>query len=135
MKLESALKHIQHFVRRYHELCLKQRDGGYYTQNIDCEKTWEHVIPIGICVRLVIAGKLSIEDFMQMPVMYLSKEDDAKLQMAKLIKTTPSRLYPFKRYAQAGIDLSTITTRDGQQISENWTLNDHINTVKRLTTP
>lgn len=132
--LEIALKDIQHYVRRYHEYCLKQKDGGYYIQETNDNTTWEHVIPISICVNYVLNGVITIDDFMQMPVMYLSKKDDAKLRKAKLVKTTPDVYYPFKRYVQAGIDITKITTRDGKPITENFTFNDHVETVKRLTT-
>ena len=135
VKLEVALKALQDHVRRYHEYCLKQNFGGYYKQNTKDKTTWEHIIPIGVCVNRVLHGVLTVKDFMQMPVMYLSKKDDEKLRRAKLVKTTPDMYYPFKRYAQAGIDLTTITTLDGEPVDENYTFNDHVETVKRLTTP
>ena len=131
IKKEIELKILDAHPRRTHEFNIQQNNGGLYIQNTDCKKTWEHINPLRDLVDRFLNDQISVEYLLCPPIMWLSRDDDAKLRKAKLVKNTPDPFRPFKRYVLAGIDIETIKTIDGQTVGENWTINDHLKLAKK----
>lgn len=118
---------IDFTLRRYHGYCIKENIGGHYREvGIDRKKCdFEHVLPAALARDLLLHGRITVEQAMNIPTCMLSKKNHKKLNSTKLSKTTPDIAYFFKRYESLGVK---IETHRGDAIDLSaWTLQDHYN--------
>ena len=76
---------IDYYLRRYHEYCIKQRDGmaaHYHEQGADAETDFEHLIPAARIRDLLLASVISVEQALNAPTVKLSRVKHAQLKEA-----------------------------------------------------
>ena len=117
-------------LRRYHGYCIKEQIGGHYREvgikKKDCD--FEHVVPAAVARDLMIHGRISIEQAMNIPTCMLSKSKHKILNSTRLSKTTPDIEFFFQRYQTLGVK---IETHRGDAVDmKSWTLQDHYNYFK-----
>jgi hypothetical protein len=132
--LREIRNDIDYYLRRYHEYCIKQRDGmlaHYYEVGADADTDFEHLIPAARIRDLLIAGVLSIEQALNAPTVKLSRAKHAQLKDAGWASHTPDMWRPFRRYSQ--VFTAKYQTYDGTEIDPDvWTLEDHYRYFKHL---
>ena len=132
--LREIRNDIDYYLRRYHEYCIKQRDGmgaHYHEQGADEDTDFEHLIPAARIRDLLLAGSISTEQALNAPTVRLSRNKHVALKDAGWASKTPDMWAPFKRYTN--VFTATYTTYDGTDIDTNqWTLADHYNYFKHL---
>lgn len=132
--LREIRNDIDYYLRRYHEYCIKQRDGmlaHYHELNADTECDFEHLIPAARIRDLLLAGIISIEQALNAPTVRLSRSKHALLKEAGWASQTPDMWLPFVRYTN--IFTARYQTHDGVDIDPaSWTLADHFNYFKHL---
>mgnify|MGYP003337381338 FL=1 len=125
--LREVRNDIDYYLRRYHEYCIKQRDGmlaHYHEIGADSDCDFEHLIPAARIRDLLIAGVLSIEQALNAPTVWLSRTKHHMLKDAGWASHTPDMWRPFRRYTQ--VFTAKYQTYDGTEIDpETWTLEDH----------
>ena len=132
--LREIRNDIDYYLRRYHEYCIKQRDGmlaHYYEVGADEDCDFEHLIPAARIRDLLIAGVLSIEQSLNAPTVRLSRTKHHLLKEAGWASHTPDMWRPFRRYTQ--VFTAKYQTYDGTEIDpDTWTLEDHYSYFKHL---
>jgi hypothetical protein len=132
--LRELRNDIDEKLRRYHEYCIKQRDGmgaHYHEIDADVETDFEHLIPLGRIRDLLLAGVISVEQALNAPTVKLSRVKHAQLKDAGWASHTPDMWLPFRRYSQ--VFTTQFETHDGTAIDpESWTLEQHFNYFKHL---
>jgi hypothetical protein len=127
---------IDFCLRRFHQYGVKERHGAHYVQDGCCgPQIFEHLVPQKVLRDLLLHEEISIKYAMHAPTVWISRENNSKLQKSGLISTTNDVVFPFRRYLSAGIDSSFITLR-GESIEDlsNWSLHDHFHMVFHLGT-
>lgn len=126
---------IDTYLRRYHEYCIKQRDGmiaHYHEVNADDDCDFEHLIPAARIRDLLLAGTINIEQALNAPTVRLSRTKHILLKEAGWSSTTPNMWLPFLRYTQ--VFSAQFETHDGTAIDPNtWTLQNHYHYFHHLT--
>lgn len=118
---------MDNLLRRYHEYCIRQRDGmgaHYFEVGADQDTDFEHLIPAARIRDLMIAGVLSIDEALNPPTVKLSRAKHAMLKEAGWASHTPDMWLPFKRYTQV-FDAKYITNSGMEIDPDTWTLADH----------
>jgi len=119
---------IDVWLRRYHGYCIKENIGAHYFETglKASDKTeFEHVTPAAVARALLLAGRITVDEALNIPTCRLSKAKHKKLNSTRLGSTTPDIAYFFKRYADLGVK---IETHQGDAIDlGTWTLQDHYN--------
>jgi hypothetical protein len=119
---------IDVLLRRYHGYSIKENFGAHY-----CEKglphgtkvEFEHVIPASVARDLLLFGRLTVEEALNIPTCELSKENHKKLNSTKLGSTTPDIYWFWQRYQSLGIQ---VETHDGTAVDMlTWNLDSHYN--------
>lgn len=132
--LREIRNDIDYYLRRYHEYCIKQRDGmlaHYYEINADSECDFEHLIPAARIRDLLLADSITVEQALNAPTVKLSRAKHALLKEAGWASHTPDMWVPFRRYVQ--VFRAQYQTYDGTVIDpESWTLDQHYNYFKHL---
>ncbi len=132
--LREIRNDIDYYLRRYHEYCIKQRDGmaaHYHEQGADEDTDFEHLIPAARIRDLLLAGVITVVQALNAPTVKLSRSKHAELKEAGWASTTPDMWIPFRRYSQ--VFTAKFETHDGTAIDqEAWTLEDHFNYFKHL---
>lgn len=132
--LRELRNDIDYYLRRYHEYCIKQRDGmlaHYHEVNADEECDFEHLIPAARIRDLLLADAISVEQALNAPTVRLSRSKHMLLKEAGWASHTPNMWLPFHRYNN--VFLSCYATFDGTNIDPiTWTLQDHFNYFKHL---
>jgi hypothetical protein len=132
--LREIRNDIDYYLRRYHEYCIKQRDGmgaHYHEQGADAETDFEHLIPAARIRDLLLAGVISVEQALNVPTVKLSRAKHAQLKEAGWSSHTPDMWLPFRRYSQ--VFSAVFETHDGTLIDpETWTLDQHFEYFKHL---
>ena len=121
---------MDHWLRRYQSYCIKQKIESHYNQcnvslaNKDC--TFEHVIPAGQVVWMLIRKELTTAQALNVPTCRLSKQDDKNLTKKGLVKLNLEPYFPFRRYLQVNKTIE-IETCNGEIIKDlsNYTLLQH----------
>lgn len=117
---------IDFLLRRYHGYSIKEHIGSHYRQRglRAGEKTeFEHVLPNSVGRDMLLVGRFTVDEAMNVPTCLLSKKKHAELATAGLGDTTPDIYYFFHRYRDLGIE---IETRDGLIVDlDKWNLDDH----------
>ena len=125
---------IDTYLRRYHEYCIKQRDGmsaHYHEQGADEDTDFEHLIPAARIRDLLLAGVVTVVQALNAPTVKLSRAKHALLKEAGWASNTPDMWLPFRRYSQ--VFSAQFETHDGTAIDpESWTLEQHFNYFKHL---
>ena len=132
--LREIRNDIDYYLRRYHEYCIKQRDGmqaHYHEMGADEETDFEHLIPASRIRDLLLVAAITVEQALNAPTVKLSRAKHAELKDAGWSSTTPDMWLPFRRYSQ--IFTSDFETHDGTKIDlETWTLEQHFAYFKHL---
>jgi hypothetical protein len=133
-ELREIRNDIDDELRRYHEYCIKQRDGmgaHYYEQGIEGDTDFEHLIPAARIRDLLLAGVVNVEQALNAPTVVLSRSKHIKLGEAGWASHTPDMWLPFRRYSQ--VFDAQFETYDGTRIDpETWTLEQHFDYFKHL---
>lgn len=125
---------IDEKIRRYHEYCIKQRDGmgaHYHEVGADDKTDFEHLIPLGRLRDLLLAGAITIEQALNAPTVRLSRTKHILLSDSGWGSKTPNMWLPFARYSQ--VFDAKFETHDGTAIDlETWTLQQHFEYFQHL---
>jgi len=125
---------IDYYLRRYHEYCIKQRDGmgaHYWEIGADEDTDFEHLIPAARIRDLLLANTITVEQALNAPTVKLSRTKHAMLKEAGWASHTPDMWFPFKRYTQ--VFTAQYQTHDGTAIDpDTWTLEQHYEYFKHL---
>jgi hypothetical protein len=117
---------IDVLLRRYHGYCIEEQQGAHYRERgltKDIKTEFEHVIPAKVARDAVLAGKMSIEDALNIPTCQLSRTNHRELKRRGLAKLTPDPYWFWQRYQELGVD---IETRDGTPVDlDTWHLDRH----------
>ena len=132
--LREIRNDIDYYLRRYHEYCIKQRDGmsaHYHEQGADEDTDFEHLIPAARIRDLLLAGVMTVVQALNAPTVKLSRAKHAQLKEAGWASTTPDMWCPFRRYSQ--VFSATFETHDGTAVDpDTWTLEHHFDYFKHL---
>lgn len=132
--LREIRNDIDYYLRRYHEYCIKQRDGmgaHYHEKCADEDTDFEHLIPAARIRDLLLAGTISVEQALNAPTVKLSRAKHMQLKDAGWASHTPDMWLPFRRYSQ--VFDAVFETHDGVRIDpETWTLENHFEYFKHL---
>lgn len=132
--LREIRNDIDYYLRRYHEYCIKQRDGmqaHYHEIGADDETDFEHLIPASRIRDLLLVATISVEQALNAPTVKLSRAKHAELKDAGWASATPDMWLPFRRYSQ--IFAAEFETHDGIKIdTETWTLQQHFTYFQHL---
>lgn len=132
--LREIRNDIDNYLRRYHEYCIKQRDGmqaHYHEVGADDECDFEHLIPAARIRDLLLANAITVEQALNAPTVRLSRAKHALLKEAGWSSTTPDMWVPFRRYSQ--VFSAKFETHDGTVIdTESWTLQQHFDYFQHL---
>jgi len=132
--LREIRNDIDYYLRRYHEYCIKQRDGlkaHYHEIDADTATDFEHLIPAARIRDLLLAGVLTVEQALNAPTVCLSRSKHKELQQAGWASTTPDMWLPFRRYSQ--LFNAVFQTHDGTAVdTETWTLSKHYHYFEHL---
>ena len=132
--LREMRNDIDKYLRRYHEYCIKQRDGmeaHYHEQGADEECDFEHLIPAAKVRDLLLAKVITVTQALNVPTVKLSRAKHVLLNEAGWSSATPDMWLPFRRYSQ--VFSAGFETHDGAVIDpETWTLERHFDYFKHL---
>lgn len=132
--LREIRNDIDYYLRRYHEYCIKQRDGmgaHYHERGADEDTDFEHLIPAARIRDLLLAGVITTQQALNAPTVKLSRAKHAALKDAGWASHTPDMWLPFRRYSQV-FDAQFIT-HDGTVVdAETWTLAQHFEYFQHL---
>ena len=93
--LREIRNDIDEKLRRYHEYCIKQRDGmqaHYHEVGADDQCDFEHLIPAARIRDLLLANVITVEQALNAPTVRLSRAKHALLKEAGWASTTPDML-------------------------------------------
>lgn len=117
---------IDFLLRRYHGYSIKEHIGAHYRQRglRKNERTeFEHVLPNSVARDMLLVGRFTAQEAMNVPTCLLSKKKHAELGGSGLGDTTPDVYYFFRRYQDLGIKIETC---HGDPVDLNtWNLDDH----------
>lgn len=132
--LREIRNDIDYYLRRYHEYCIKQRDGmgaHYYEQGADAKTDFEHLIPAARIRDLLLNGVFTVEQALNSPTVRLSRAKHEILKETGWASTTPDMWLPFHRYSN--VFSATYQTHDGTPVDpDTWTLEQHYEYFKHL---
>lgn len=132
--LREIRNDIDYYLRRYHEYCIKQRDGmlaHYHEVDADQDCDFEHLIPASRIRDLLLSGSITVVQALNAPTVRLSRDKHAELKDAGWASQTPDMWIPFKRYSN--VFDATFETHDGTVIDlATWSLQDHYNYFNHL---
>lgn len=126
--LRELRNDIDYYLRRYHEYCIRQRDGmqaHYHEKNADADTDFEHLIPAARIRDLLLSKTISIKQALNAPTVKLSRHKHQMLKETGWASSTPDMWKPFRRYSQI-FSQATFETYDGIAVDpESWTLDQH----------
>jgi len=117
---------IDVLLRRYHGYSIKENIGAHYYEKGLAHGTkteFEHVIPASVARDLLLFGRLTVDEALNIPTCRLSAKKHKKLNSTKLGSTTPDIYWFWQRYASLGIK---VETHDGTAVDMAvWNLDTH----------
>lgn len=132
--LREIRNDIDYYLRRYHEYCIKQRDGmgaHYHEIGADVDTDFEHLIPAARIRDLLLSKVITVQQALNAPTVKLSRVKHALLKDAGWASQTPDMWLPFRRYSQ--VFDAQFETHDGTAIDpETWTLERHFQYFESL---
>ena len=134
-ELREIRNDIDGYLRRYHEYCIKQRDGmgaHYHEIDADGETDFEHLIPAARIRDLLLSQSVTVEQALNAPTVVLSRAKHRALKEAGWASSTPDMWLPFRRYTQ--VFSAQYQTHDGTAVDPaTWTLEQHYRYFQHLT--
>jgi hypothetical protein len=125
---------LDYYLRRYHEYCIKQRDGmlaHYHEIGSEDDCDFEHLIPITRIRDLLLFRVITVEQALNAPTVRLSRSKHKMLKSAGWDDKTPDMWLPFRRYSN--VFAAQFQTHDGTAIdAETWTLERHYEYFQHL---
>lgn len=125
---------IDFFMKRYHDYCIRQRDGmGAHYREIgaDEEVDFEHLIPAARVRDLLLDGILTVTQALNAPTVTLSRSKHRALKQAGWGSHTPDMWLPFLRYTN--VFEAQYETYDGTVIDpRTWSLSQHFDYFRHL---
>jgi hypothetical protein len=117
---------IDVLLRRYHGYSIKENFGAHYREQglaAGVKVEFEHVIPAAVARDLLLVGRLSVDEALNIPTCRLSAVNHRKLNSTQLGSTTPDIYWFWKRYQTLGI---AVETHDGTAVDAvTWNLDTH----------
>lgn len=117
---------IDVLLRRYHGYSIKENIGAHYYEKElphGTKTEFEHVIPAAVARDLLLFGRLTVDEALNIPTCRLSADKHKKLNSTKLGSTTPNIYWFWQRYQELGIQ---IETHDGNDVDPAvWNLDTH----------
>ena len=122
---------IDVLLRRYHGYSIKENIGAHYYETglpHGTKTDFEHVIPASVARDLILFGRLTVDEALNIPTCRLSAAKHKKLNSTKLGSTTPNIYWFWQRYQELDIKLET---HDGVEIDVGtWNLDSHYSYFK-----
>jgi hypothetical protein len=132
--LHEIRKDIEHYLRHYHEYCIKKRSSmqaHYHEIGADKDTDFEHLIPVSRIRDLLLNGIITVQQALNAPTVKLSRDKHVKLNDAGWSSATPDMWLPFRRYSQ--VFEATFETHDGVSVDPTtWTLERHFDYFEHL---
>jgi hypothetical protein len=117
---------IDFLLLRYHGYAIKENIGAHYFEmnlKLTTKTEFEHIIPAAVARDLLIVGRITVDEAMNIPTCRLSKSKHKTLNSTKLGSTTPDIYWFWQRYQPLGI---TVQTHDGVLVDMlTWNLDSH----------
>ncbi len=117
---------IDFLLRRYHVYAIKENIGAHYYEkglSLGSKTEFEHVIPASVVRDLLLVGRLTVDEALNVPTCRLSARKHRKLNSTQLSSTTPNIYWFWQRYQKLGIK---IQTHDRTPIDvATWNLDNH----------
>jgi hypothetical protein len=117
---------IDVLLRRYHGYSIKENFGAHYREQglaAGVKVEFEHVIPASVARDLLLVGRLTVDEALNVPTCRLSAANHRKLNSTRLGSTTPDIYWFWQRYQELGI---TVETHDGTPVDmTTWNLGNH----------
>lgn len=117
---------IDFLLRRYHGYAIKENIGAHYYEKglaRGVKTEFEHVIPAAVARDLLLYGRMTVEEALNIPTCRLSAVKHKKLNSTKLGSTTPDIYWFWQRYADLGIE---VETHSGDVVDmASWNLDNH----------
>lgn len=117
---------IDFVLRRYHGYCIKENIGAHYRElglKPDTKCDFEHVLPAAVARDLLLNGRITAREALNIPTCLVSKKNHKKLNSQSLASTTPDIYWFWQRYQILGIQ---VETHDGVAIDTvTWNLDSH----------
>jgi len=117
---------IDFLLRRYHGYAIKENFGAHYFEQglaRGVKTEFEHVIPAAVARDLLLFGRITVDEALNIPTCRLSAKNHKKLNSTKLGSTTPDIGWFWERYKSLGI---TVETHDGTPVDmTTWNLDTH----------
>ena len=117
---------IDQLLRRYHNYAIKENIGAHYIEiglPHGAKTDFEHVVPAAVARDLLLAGRLTVDEALNIPTCRISATNHKKLNGAKLSSTTPDIYWFWKRYQTLSI---VVETHDGTAVDPAiWNLDTH----------
>ena len=133
-QLREVRNDIDYYLRRYHEYCIRQRDGmGAHYREIgaDDDVDFEHLIPAARIRDMLLSGVITVEQALNAPTVILSRAKHRLLKESGWASHTPDMWFPFHRYTQ--IFSARFETHDGTAVDpDTWTLSQHYTYFQHL---
>lgn len=132
--LREIRNDIDYYLRRYHEYCIRQRDGmgaHYREVNADADVDFEHLIPAARIRDMLLGGIIGADQALNAPTVVLSRAKHRLLKESGWASHTPDMWFPFHRYTQ--VFTAQFETHDGTAVDPDvWTLSAHYDYFKHL---
>jgi hypothetical protein len=120
-------------LRRYHGYAIKENIGAHYYEKGLAHGTkteFEHIVPASVARDMLLYGRLTIDEALNIPTCRLSATKHKKLNSTKLGSTTPDIYWFWKRYEGLGISIET-HNRTAVDMA-TWNLDSHYQYFKVL---
>ena len=122
---------IDFTLRRYHGYCIKENIGAHYRElglKPDTKCDFEHVLPAAVARDLLLNGRITVKEALNIPTCIVSKKNHSKLNNQSMASTTPDIYWFWQRYKILGI---RVETHDGIEIdTETYNLDHHYEQFK-----
>jgi hypothetical protein len=132
--LRELRNDLDYYLRRYHEYCIKQRDGmlaHYHEIDADDDRDFEHLIPAARIRDLLLFRVFTVEQALNAPTVCLSRAKHMMLKNAGWASKTPDMWRPFLRYSN--VFSAQFQTYDGTVVDPaTWTLERHYEYFRHL---
>jgi len=117
---------IDFLLRRYQNYSIKENIGAHYIEknlSRDTKTEFEHVVPASVARDLLLFGRITVDEALNIPTCKLSATKHKELNSTKLGSTTPDIYWFWKRYQNINVE---IETHDGTSVDmSTWNLDKH----------
>jgi len=117
---------IDVLLRRYHGYSIKENFGAHYREQglaAGVKVEFEHVIPAAVARDLLLVGRFTVDEALNIPTCRLSATNHRQLNSTRLGSTTPDIYWFWRRYQDLAI---AVETHDGTAVDVGtWNLDTH----------